>query len=621
MRELPRWSISILHLPLHSSLCAPFLCLLWLGFALSASSLCAQTPPPADNATPPPAPQAAPAQQGTRPADSSPAQAASSEVVTRDTSTTFKVRVNVVLVRVVVRDQDGKVVENLKKEDFQLFDNRKPQSISTFSLETPNSRAAPVIAVSDHAEPDAVEKAPATAALPQRFVSLLFDDIHLQVQDAVTVRVAAAKILDSLSPSDRVGIYTTSGQITQEFTSDSELLKQALARIIPRPLGQEGFHTCPDVSYYQGDLIANRNDQQALQVAADDALQCAFNNDQSKMAAARNLAIASANAAVSSGDSSSEYLYSHLLDSLRRLSGMPGQRKLVLISPGFIFSTLLAERLDVVDRANRAGIVIDTLDARGLYTSDDLGDIADPPHDSLNTVGIKSSYRMAAQSAQSEILDDFALGTGGTYFHNRNDLAVALRQAVSAPAASYLLGFSPQNLKLNGSFHTLKVSLVTKSKYTLQARRGYYAPRTLKTPEDTAKEEIQEAAFSQEEIHDLPIELQTQFFRKDQSLVRLSVLVHLDLKSLKFRKVENRNHDDLTFATLIFDENGNFVNGGEKIIEMKLLDATLERLDRSGMTVKSSFDVKPGSYLVRLVVRDKEGDLMAARNGAVVIPY
>jgi len=64
-----------------------------------------------------------------------------------------------------------------------------------------------------------------------------------------------------------------------------------------------------------------------------------------------------------------------------------------------------------------------------------------------------------------------------------------------------------------------------------------------------------------------------------------------------------------------FDENGNFVIGGEKIVEMRLLDSTLEKLGRSGINVKSSFDVKPGSYLVRLVVRDAEGELMAAKNG------
>ena len=418
-----------------------------------------------------------------------------------------------------------------------------------------------------------------------------------------------------------MGIYTTSGQVTQEFTSDQEILKDALSRIIARPVGNAEFHSCPDISYYQANLIVNGNDSQALAIAAEETVQCAFGGDESKGAAALSMARSEADRSLNAGDNSTGYAYRHMEDAMRRLSGMPGQRKLVFISPGFLLTTLFAERSDMIDRANRAGIVIDSLDARGLYTPDLAGDISSPTGDSYKTLGYKSTYRASAQSAQSAILEDFAYGTGGTYFHNRNDLDVALRQAVGAPATSYLLGFSPQNLKLNGSLHTIKVSLVGKTKYSIQARRGYYAPRTLKTPEETAKEEIQEAVFSQDEIRDLPVDLQTQFFRKDQTQVRLSVLAHLDLKTIKFRKVEGRNHDDLTLATVIFDENGNFVTGGEKIVEMKLLDSTLERLDHSGITVKSSFDVKPGTYRVRLVVRDKEGELMAARNGAVVIPY
>jgi VWFA-related protein len=541
-------------------------------------------------------------------------------VVTRDSSTTFKVRVNVVLVRVVVRDQKGKPIDSLKKEDFQLFDNRKPQTISTFSLETPASHTIPVVTVSDHSEADVEKVQPAVPALPQRFVSLLFDDLHLSMEDAVYDRAAATKIFDSMAPSDRVGIYTTSGQFAQEFTSDHEVLKKALNQIISRPLFNSAVHDCPDISYFQADLIENKQDSQALAVAAEDTVQCAFNGDETKLAQARAMASGVAIRTVSTGDSSSDFTYRHMEDVLRRLSAMPGQRKLVFISPGFILSTLLLERVDIIDRSNRAGIVIDTLDARGLYTPDLGGDISSPSGDNYRTAGYKTSYRVQAQIAQEEILNDLASGTGGTFYHNRNDIDVALRQAVAAPVASYLLGFSPQNLKLNGSFHTLKVALTGKQKFDIQARRGYYAPRTAKDPAQAAKEEIQEAVFSQEEIRDLPVDLQTQFFKKDPSQARLSVLAHLDLKSVKFRKVEGRNHDDLTLATVIFDENGNYVVGGEKILEMKLLDSTLDKLDRSGITVKSSFDVKPGSYLVRLVVRDKEGEMMAARNGAVVIP-
>ena len=314
------------------------------------------------------------------------------------------------------------------------------------------------------------------------------------------------------------------------------------------------------------------------------------------------MARAAAARVLASGDSATDYSYQHIYDALRTLSSRPGQRKMVFISPGFIISTLLAERSEVIDRSTRAGIVIDTLDARGLYAPDISGDIADPPADSYKTAGFKTSYRVAAQSAQSEILSDFANGTGGTFYHNRNDLDVALREAIAAPSTTYVLGFSPQNLKLNGSFHTLKVSLTGKRKFVIQARRGFYAPRTMKTPEETAKAEIQEAVFSQEEIRDLPVDLQTQFFVRDATAARLSVLAHVDLKGLKFRKVEDRNHDDLTLATVIFDENGNYVTGGEKVLEMKLRDATLERLDHSGITVKSSFDVKPGNYLVRFVM-------------------
>jgi VWFA-related protein len=569
----------------------------------------------------PPDPADAPQQSVTAP-EGYTAKSSVAEVVTRDSATTFKVRVNLVLVRVVVRDEHGQVIENLKKEDFLLFDNRKPQNITTFSVETPKSRVAPVVAVSDHPDADSIEKSSSlVAALPQRFVTLLFDDVHLEMSDAVTVRVAASKIFDSMASSDRVAIYTTSGQTSQDFTADHDLLKNAISQVIPRPISGGITHDCPDISYYQADLIVNQNDSQAFAVATEDAVQCAFGGDEKQASAAASMAQAGASRALASGDSASEYTYRHMEDALRRLSAMPGQRKLVFISPGFILSQLFAERVDIIDRSNRSGVVIDTVDARGLYTPDVMGDIANPPTSSYQTAGYQASYRVSAQSAQRGILDDLALGTGGTYFRNRNDLDVALREAMAAPPTSYLLGFSPQNLKLNGSFHTVKVSLAGKQKYSVQSRRGYYAPHTAKDPEETAKDEIREAVFSQEEIRDLSVDLQTQFFRKDTAQAHLSVLAHVDLKSLKFRKADGRNHDDLTLATVIFDENGNFVIGGEKILEMRLQDSTLKRLDRSGITVKSSFDVKPGTYLVRLVVRDKEGDMMAARNGAVVIPY
>src|SRR6266436_1863252 len=581
--------------------------------------LSAQTP------APPSQPQDAPAKPDST---AVPAPAAATgqneEVSSRDTPTTFKVRVNLVLVRVVVRDSQGKVVSHLKKEDFQLYDNRKPQTISSFSLETPEKRTASAVAsaAAEGSSSSADVAGGKAVVLPQRFVSMVFDDVHLSMSDAVFVRDSATRFFEGLAASDRVSLNTTSGQLTQEFTDDHDKLAKALLGIVPRSLSGQDFHECPDVSYYHADLIVNKSDPQALDVAAEDALQCAFNGDTRMVAAARSLAQAATYRALSQGDNETLYAYRHLEEVTRRLASMPGQRVLVLVSPGFISSTLTSEASELADRATRANIVINTIDARGLYTPDLMGDIANPPaNQSFRTVGFKASYRVAAQFAQQEVLAQLADGTGGKFYHNRNDVDEAMREAGAAPAYSYLLGFSPQNLKIDGRFHSLKVALTSKDKFEIQARHGYFAPKTLMDPAESAKLEIQEALFSQEEIRDLPVEFQTQFFKKDEAQARLAVLTHFDLRGIHFQKALGRNNDELTIVTGIFDENGNFVTGLSKIVSMKLLDTTYTRLSRSGFTVKTSFDVKPGTYLVRLVVRDAVGAQMAARNGAVVIPY
>ena len=597
----------------HAILVISACCLTAWGNGLSA-----QTP------TPPSQTQDAPAKPDSTAAPSPvPATGQSEEVSSHDTPTTFKVRVNLVLVRAVVRDAQGKVVPNLKKEDFQLYDNRKLQTISSFSIETPEKRTASAIASTT--APDSSSSADVAdgkaVVLPQRFASMVFDDVHLSMADAVFVRDSATRFFGALAASDRVSLDTTSGQLTQEFTDDHEKLSKALLGILPHPLTGQGLHDCPEVGYYQADLIVNKSDVQALAVATDDALQCAFSGDTRMIAAAQSLAQAAANRMVAQGDNETQYAYRHLEDVVRRLASMPGQRILVLVSPGFISSTLQSEASEMVDRATRSNIVINTIDARGLYAPDVGGDIADPPHDSYRTAGYKTSYRVAAQLAQQDVLAQLADGTGGNFYHNRNDVDEAMREAGAAPAISYLLGFSPQNLKIDGRFHTLKVTLTSKEKYSVQARHGYFAPKTVADPAEATKQEMQEALFSQEEIRDLPVELQTQFFKKDEAQARLAVLSHFDVKSIHFQKVRGRNNDQLTILTGIFDENGNFVTGLSKIVDMKLLDTTYTRLSRSGFTVKTSFDVKPGTYLVRLVVRDAVGAQMAARNGAVVIPY
>ena len=166
----------------------------------------------------------------------------------------------------------------------------------------------------------------------------------------------------------------------------------------------------------------------------------------------------------------------------------------------------------------------------------------------------------------------------------------------------------------------MKVTVKEPAGLNIQCAQGYYAPKHLADAEETAKAELQEAVFSREEMHELPVDLHTQFFKASDIKASVTVITHVDLRHLRLRKVEGRNHNQLTIVAVLFDRNGNYVTGNQKLVDVRLNDDTLERRADAGFTVRSSFDVKPGTYLVRLVVRDAEGQNMSAANGAVEIP-
>ena len=541
------------------------------------------------------------------------------EMTSQDAAANFKVNVRLVEVHVVVRDSQGKAIGTLQKEDFQLFDDKKPQVITKFSVQKPGLLVAREQQTS---QPLNSTVADTTAAPPpdlaERYVAYVFDDLHLEFGDLAQVRAAAETNLETLQPTDRAAIFTTSGQNNLDFTDDRSKLRDALARLMPRPLVGNRVNDCPKMTYYIADLIQNKNDPQALAAVTADVLDCQFNNDPKMQTMAQNVAQAAAAQGVSSGDAETHLALTSLKDVVRRISAVPGQRCVVLVSPGFITPQQEYDVDNVIDRAMRANITISALDARGLYVVMPGGDINERPQPNSAVAGIEGLYQISSASADTDVMAELADATGGTFFHNNNDLVEGFRRVASTPEYYYVLAFSPQNLKLNGRFHNLKITLTKQAKYSIQARRGYFAPKQATRPEQAAKQEIEDALFSQEEMHDLPVDLHTQFFKPTDNEAKLTVLAHVDVKQLHFRKADGRNNSNLTIVSGIFDRNGNLVVGNEKILQMRLRDETLARLG-TGVSVKSNFDVKPGSYLVRLVVRDAEGQI-AAENGAIQIP-
>ena len=558
-----------------------------------------------------------------------------------DEAATFRVNVRLVLARVVVRDSKGNAVGNLRKEDFQLFDNGKPQVISHFDLEH-NSVAQtgiPLVAASSDAA-NASKSADSPPTPPKRYVAYLFDDMHLTFENIGLVRKAAQRRIDGLAPTDRAAIFSTSGQTVLDFTDDRAKLRQALENLRPRPmLGSQGSN-CPDISFYMADRIVNKNDQATKQTAINDYLVCSgqlsnlTSSGQPSYGTTSSTVTSIAEAVVTgmatqtlqTGEDDSRLALRVLKDVVRRIRVMPGQRNLVLVSPGFLTPEMEYDYDDVIDRALRGQVMISTLDARGLYVVVPGGDASQPGQVELNIPGqlypatSRAQLELDSASAESDILAILAYGTGGTFFHNGNDMEEGFRRVADSPEFSYVLGFTPQNLKLDGRFHSLKVSLKVRTKYDLQTRRGYYAPKHAPDAAEEAKREIEDEVLSSDELHDLPVVLHTQFFKAAADTAKLTVLARVDVRRLHYKQAEGRNQNDLTVITAVFDRNGNFIQSNQKVVEMRWKNETLQNKLASGITLRTSFDVKPGRYMVRVVARDTEQQLMSAENGAVEIP-
>jgi VWFA-related protein len=402
---------------------------------------------------------------------------------------------------------------------------------------------------------------PATA---ENFTAYVLDDLGLPVEGLAFLRNAAIHhVTTTLGPADRAAILCTSGRFALDFTDDSAKLIETLRRFqIPSP--------------------------QPTPSSVEEASQIIENSSRQKLDALR--------------------------EAIRRISAMPGQRRIVLASDGFLTSdfngmvgrfgvlSIKVALLDyenlVMDEAIRARTVLNCLDPTGLHALDPLG----------------------YMRAKWRVLQELSAGTGGLLFKDNNDLDEGLRRLAAPPEHSYILAFSPQNLKYDGSFHSIKVSLATRKDVDIQARVGYFAPRKLNDPVETAREEIRDALFSREEIDDLPADLHTGFTRLGSGKARVNVQIHVDLKQMHFRKSDGRNLAELTVVVGLFDRNGIYVDGKQNEVALRLKDETFDQWMRSGIKLACNLDAEHGSYLVRLVVRDGEGRAMSGHNAAVEIP-
>ncbi len=544
------------------------------------------------------------------------------EVKTREAPPPFQIRVerNLVTVRVVVRDLKGHTVGNLTQNDFRLLDDGKPQEISGFTVETVRERSARAAPSPAPAEP---RTAPNHVAVPpQHFVGLFFDDLHLPIGDVQRTQKAAWDyIATGMGPEDRVALFTASHQDDLDFTDDRTQLHDAIFRVRARSRTLAPLSDCPSIGEYQAYLMDQQRSQQATEIASREAYycDCVRYDDETPVCAtgAENRVKAEAAHIWSMADLQSQIALESIAVSIRRLAAMAGQRTLVLVSPGFLTTTRSSEIESLVHNALRLDVVISAIDAGGLapYIRQETADPRDAP-----LAMQKNLISQEGETVSRNVLANLSEGTGGMFFQNNNDFSAAFRQTAAAPEVAYVLSFSPADFKLDGKFHTLKVTLNRREPWSIEARRGYFDPTQTLAQQTPGQDELDKLMFSQDEIHALPVEVSAEVGRPVKPPSTLTVVIKVDVRNLEFRKEADRSVNTLTLDTALFDHDGKYVSGKEASFEMHLTDGTLRKFQRTGIYLKTSFQAPAGTYRIREVVRDVVAREISALNCEALIP-
>jgi hypothetical protein len=195
-------------------------------------------------------------------------------------------------------------------------------------------------------------------------------------------------------------------------------------------------------------------------------------------------------------------------------------------------------------------------------------------------------------------------GTGGKFIYNNNDLATGISTLSAEPSVSYILGFSPTDLKVDGSEHKLKVKLVESEHLSVSARPSYYARSTELSPAEKRFHKLQENAMASAAHSEIPIQFTATPEAAANGGSSLKILVHVDVRKLQFENIGDRKAERLIFITALFDAKNQFLTGVQGVMDLRLKEGTLKQISTQGLEAKLSISAPAGSYRVRQVVQE-----------------
>ncbi|HWD00228.1 MAG TPA: VWA domain-containing protein [Candidatus Sulfopaludibacter sp.] len=524
----------------------------------------------------------------------------------------LKTETRLVEVGAVVRDSRGHSVGGLTRDDFVVEDGGKPREITAFTAETASQRTAA-------AAPPSGPPAPATSTASTRaarYLAILFDDLSMGPGDLIPARIAAKKFLSQgVSPGDLVAIFfLTKGQIVP-FTSDMAKLNEALDRLSVATRNAS-LPTCPNLTAYEAYAISNNRDPTLLPVKVAEAMQCGLcqrrdpRTDRDCPRTIQSLALG----AWESVKNNSVIALNSIRNVVDYMATLPGKRVLLMASSGFLSGTLEFEREDIVNHALRGSVVINSLDAKGLYTQDMGITRGGMP---VRSMIARQSQGTRPQWESNDTMAVLALSTGGLFFHSNNDLDLGFRELGLLPEYSYSFEFIPRG-EPDGKYHTLKVRLKENRGYDVQARPGYFSAAVKPAGPAPAERRIDREMLSTETLDEVPLTFSTEPAATAPGESGLHVVLHLDVAHLQLVHRSGIRTEKLTVIAALFDAAGSFVTGKECEIDFKLKDDTYTKLS-TGTTAGLTLRAPPGKYYLRGVVTEANEAKVAASSQPVEV--
>lgn len=556
------------------------------------------------------------------------------------------VRISTSLVQtdVVVTDKNDQIIPDLRIDDFKITENGKRQEIRFAQFVSAD--AAPRLDgnVTVGGKPIDPEVARNLSSRDVRRVfAFVVDDLTIPFEDIVSVRQMLTSFVDNrMRDGDLVAIVRVVGGpgILQQFTTDKRILRAAISRISPQLHPFSAFNNLTPATNIRTDVAASLKEALGRELP-DEAISGTYgNSDASEDGTMRGFrALATLTVA---GD---------VTNSMKLL---PGRKSLVLVSGGLPLMEGSVDRITVggaptpimetraylgnvtyvlrllIDRASRAGVVINTLDIRGLKASRGVSLFTDPGNEATSHLGPGSSGQGRIPSMGTfdnlnldtmsghQGLQALAESTGGVSVINSSNFEDGLDK-ILARSSYYLLAYAPSE-PFDKKYHKLEIK-VNRPGAKIYAREGYFATPDTATVPKTKEEAIIKAAMSPLAKSDINLagRLQYRFLPENVAEVDINLLV--DANDLAFTQgPDGKNHSTFDVVGFVVNSMGKALGGFSQTVNADLTSADYERAKTYGISYIAHAQLPPGTYQLRAVVRETETGRLGSMSQYLEVP-